>query len=62
MNKIWKLRCGEAIKFEFEFKKLEMNNIGKLRCGESIKFKFEFNGLETNMGDRGGGMGGMSLP
>ena len=30
---IWKLRCGEAIKFEFEFKGLEMIKMGKLRCG-----------------------------
>ncbi len=34
MNKIGKLRCGEAKKFEFEFKGLEINNIGKSRCEE----------------------------
>ena len=28
MNKIWKLKCGEATKFEFEFKGLEMNKLG----------------------------------
>ncbi len=36
MNKIGKLRCGEAIEFEFEFKGLEMNKIGKSRCEEGI--------------------------
>ena len=31
MNKIGKLRCGEAIKFEFELKELDMNQTGKSR-------------------------------
>ncbi len=34
MNKIEKLRCREAKKFEFEFKGLKINNIGKSRCEE----------------------------
>ncbi len=34
MNKIGKLRCGKAKKFEFEFKGWEINNIGKSRCEE----------------------------
>ena len=42
MIKIGKLRCGEAKKFEFEFKGLEMIKIGKLRCGEAKKFEFEW--------------------
>ncbi len=29
IKKIWKLRCGEAIKFEFELKELDMNQTGK---------------------------------
>ena len=49
MNKIGKLRCGEAKKFEFKFEGLEMNKIGKLRCGEAKKFEFEFEGLEMNI-------------
>ncbi len=31
MNKIGKMRCGEAIKFEFELKGLDMNQTGKSR-------------------------------
>ncbi len=34
MNKTETLRRGEAKKFEFEFKGLEMDNIGKSRCEE----------------------------
>ncbi len=34
MDKIEKLRCGEAIKFEFKLKELDMNQTGKSRCEE----------------------------
>ncbi len=48
MNKIGKLRCGEAIKFRFEFNGLEIKKIWKLRCGEAIKFEFELKELDMN--------------
>ena len=41
MNKLGKLRCGEAKKFEFELKGLKMNKNGKSRCEEE---KFCFTG------------------
>ena len=47
--KIGKLRCGEAIKFEFEFIGLEMIKMGKLRCGEAIKFEFELKRVRNEL-------------
>ncbi len=41
MNKLGKLRCVEAKKFEFELKGLKMNKNGKSRCEEE---KFCFTG------------------
>ncbi len=37
-----KSRCGEAKKFELEFKGQEINKIGKSTSGEAKKFEFEF--------------------